>query len=144
MVIQPTSSRTWIQTQTVWSEFPLLSQVYKSVFTPHLPLPTPRLTLSPFPVTALMFALISISPECSPFTERSRFHCWLLTEGTSLWLTLIWAPIPWPELLHLGRVVNLQTMLAKEFLGEKCPLSSGKTLSNHLPCLSLDMNESIA
>lgn len=35
-------------------------------------------------------------------------------------------------------------MLAKEFLGEKCPLSSGKTLSNHFPCLSLDMNESIA
>ena len=35
-------------------------------------------------------------------------------------------------------------MLAKEFLGEKCPLSSGKTLSNHLPSPSLDMNESIA
>ena len=35
-------------------------------------------------------------------------------------------------------------MLTKEFLGEKCPLSSGKTLSNHLPSPSLDMNESIA
>lgn len=35
-------------------------------------------------------------------------------------------------------------MFAEGFLGEKCPLSSGKTLSNHLLSLSLDINGNTA
>lgn len=35
-------------------------------------------------------------------------------------------------------------MFAEGFLGEKCPLSSGKTLSNHLLSLSLGINGNTA
>lgn len=35
-------------------------------------------------------------------------------------------------------------MFVEEFLGQMCPLSSGKSLGNHLLSLSLDMSENIA
>lgn len=40
-----------------------------------------------------------------------------------------------------GEAVSLQTMFAEEFVGDKCPLSSGVSLGDHLLSLSLDMNE---
>lgn len=43
-----------------------------------------------------------------------------------------------------GEAVSLQTTFAEDFVGDKCPLSSGKSLGDHLLSLSLDMNRSIA
>lgn len=143
VVIKPTSSRGWIQTQAVWFGVPLHSPVCELAYTPPTSPTTPSLILSPFPVIALTFTLITTPPACRPFTGGYRFYSWLLTRGMKLGPTLMMGSIPWPGLLHQGRAAVLQTMLVEKFLGEKCPLSSGNTLSNCLFSASLDTNGSI-